>query len=318
LIALAAACQDAAAPSAIKPQTALSTTPENSALDVSAVDDAATPVGGAQNMIAYASDRTGNFDIYLLDVVTGRTHRVTRERASDNSPAWSPDGTKIAFISQRDGPANLYVMTVASGDVTRLSVGGAWEGDPAWSPDGTRIAYTSGSGLGGADVFIRNADGTGPLQNLTNDAAYDTDPTWSPDGTKIAFSSTRGSASGSNVADIYVMSSSGGGAAKRLTSGGGSMPAWSPDGQKITFAAVSGGQWEIFIVNADGTGSPVNLTNGNAGSALAPSWSSDGTKIAFSSRLGGVVGIFIMNADGTGVTRMTRSPNLDVAPSWQP
>lgn len=316
LLSLVAACQDAAAPSpasleALRPAN-LETAPFDSLGTV-----LATPVTGPQGQIAFASDRSGSFDIYVVDVANGRTHRLTREKFAENEPAWSPDGKTIAFVSDRDGSAEVYVMN-AAGDVTRVTFSNGWVGDPEWSPDGTKIAYTSGSGLGGADVFVSNADGTGAALNLTNDMAYDTGPAWSPDGTRIAFASTRSGATGPVKSDIYVMRADGTGGVTQLTTGGGQDPAWSPDGQRIAFSSVADNKWKTFVVNADGTGSPVNLTNDPERSDLSPSWSSDGTKIAFSSGVSGRYDIYIMNADGSGVTRVGRSSGFDQAPAWRP
>ena len=71
-------------------------------------------------------------------------------------------------------------------------------------------------------------------------------------------------------------------------------------------------------MNADGTGTQVNLTNTPLSGELGPSWSSDGTKITFSSSRDGKSDIYIMNADGTGATRAARSPGNDRWPAWRP
>jgi Tol biopolymer transport system component len=107
--------------------------------------------------------------------------------------------------------------------------------------------------------------------------------------------------------------------------------AWSPDGQKIAFGRSAGIGvdsedrccWEIYVMNADGTG-VTNLTNnGDQGPDDAdPNWSPDGTKIAFSSvRIVGNypnIEIFTMNADGTGQTRLTNNQDTDRDAAWSP
>jgi Tol biopolymer transport system component len=102
-------------------------------LDVSEID-AATPVGGPQKTIAYASNRTGNYDIYLLDVATGRSRRITREKASDNSPAWSPDGTKLAFSSRLGGVVGIFIMNADGTGVTRMTRSPDQDSAPSWQP----------------------------------------------------------------------------------------------------------------------------------------------------------------------------------------
>jgi Tol biopolymer transport system component len=316
LLSLVTACHDPAAP----PVANLNTLPPDANLEsATSIDtlDFTLSTSGTQGMIAFASKRSGNYDIYVLDVATGRTHRLTRDKGEDNAPAWSPDGQKIAFSGTRDVNVDIYVMSAAGGEPTRLTTSGDWDDEPAWSPDGTKIAYSSGSGLGGGDVWVRNADGTGAPLNLTNNAAYDASPAWSPDGTKIAFASTRGPTVGTSDSDIWVMNADGTGAT-RVTLGGGQFPAWSPDGTKIAFSSVRDGNWEIYVVNADGTNAPMNLTNTPDSGELWPRWSSDGTRITFSSSQNGKSDIYVMNADGSGVTRAARSSGSDQSPSWRP
>jgi hypothetical protein len=113
---------------------------------------------------------------------------------------------------------------------------------------------------------------------------------------------------------------------------GDANPAWSPDGTKIAFQSSRDGNWEIYTMNADGSGVS-RLTNNSAGD-ISPTWSPDGTKIAFgSNRDGGgidpvgqpIAEIYRMNADGTGQTRLSFYTNCGVypcpassAPSWSP
>jgi len=314
MTALVAACHDPAEP--VRPRLI-----EMPSLNFDASPDTmdlafATPVAG-QGQIAFASNRSGNFDIYVLDVATGRTHRLTRDKGGDNSPAWSPDGTKIAFSGARDGNTDIYVMSVGGSTVTRLTTGNNWDAEPTWSPDGKKIAFSSGAGLGGGDIWVRNADGAGPTTNLTNHAAYDASPAWSPDGAKIAFVSDRGSPPGTNQQNVFVMNADGTGVTQ-LTTGGGILPAWSPDGQRIAFTTFRDGDWEIYVANATGAGSPVNLTRDPDASDMAATWSPDGGRLAFTSHRDGRVDLYVMNADGSGVTRVARSSGDDQRPAWQP
>lgn len=92
-------------------------------------------------------------------------------------------------------------------------------------------------------------------------------------------------------------------------------PAWSPDGSRIAFASAREGSFDIYVMNADGTGAE-RLTTSDA-QDHNPSWSPDGTRIAFSrSSDGGKV--WLMNADGTGVRRLTGELAEEGEPSWSP
>jgi TolB protein len=59
--------------------------------------------------LAYMSNVTGNWDIYLLNV-TGGIVVLTDDPASDGLPTWAPDGSGLAFVSSRDGTWGLYLM----------------------------------------------------------------------------------------------------------------------------------------------------------------------------------------------------------------
>src|ERR687883_930796 len=102
---------------------------------------AVNALGTAQ--IAFASDRDGNFEIYLMDADGGGLTRLTENNAEDLSPAWSPNGSRIAFVSNRDGNNEIYVMNADGTAQTRLTNNAAHDVGPAWSPDGTKIAFVS-------------------------------------------------------------------------------------------------------------------------------------------------------------------------------
>ena len=98
-----------------------------------------------------------------------------------------------------------------------------------------------------------------------------------------------------------------------------SNPAWSPDGQKIAFVSLRDGNAEIYVMNADGSGLPTNLTNNDAFDA-DPTWSPDSRQIAFASnRDGGGFQIYVMNADGLEQTRLPNNRRFDTwnsFPNW--
>lgn len=93
-------------------------------------------------------------------------------------------------------------------------------------------------------------------------------------------------------------------------------PRIAPDGTKIAFArSLAEGQFDIYVMNPDGTGK-MNLTN-NPADDDAPDWSPDGQFIAFMSIRDGF-DIYVMNSDGSGQTRLTEHPGDDMLPVWSP
>ena len=88
-----------------------------------------------------------------------------------------------------------------------------------------------------------------------------------------------------------------------------------PAAGKIAFVSGRDGNFEVYVMNADGSGQ-TNLTN-NPDVDFLPAWSPDGSRIAFESARDGNPGIYVMNADGSGQTRLTDNPG-DLAPAWSP
>ncbi|MBA2253543.1 MAG: S9 family peptidase [Chloroflexi bacterium] len=165
-------------------------------------------------------------NLWLVDVADGTSRRLTTGRASDEQPAWSPDGRHIAFSSDRHADADLswrsdiYLADVETGRVRRVTGG---RGDrafraPAWSPDGRRLAaighrFPAGAGSrAGVWLFDPGVEGQG--DDLTAGTDHEV-----------------GAAMGS---DLF------GGAEATLS--------WSPDGRRIVFGAPIDGSYEAWRV----------------------------------------------------------------------
>jgi Tol biopolymer transport system component len=264
--------------------------------------------------IAFLSVRHGNGDVYVLDLGSGKAHRVTRNPADDHEPAWSPDGRKIAFVSERiHGPSgysyDLYVVNADGSGERRLTHDLQSASYPAWSPDGRKIAFSDG----GNGIYVINADGSG--QRRLGPGVYD--PQWSPDGHRIAY--LDGS---SGTFELYVMNADG--TAKHHLARGVE-PSWSPDGKTIAFLhdpaiqrpPLAKENPEIYVINADGTGLR-RLTNNRVWDE-APLWSPDGKLIAFLTVRNGDGEVYVMNADGSDQRSVSRNPaRSDVLFDWSP
>ncbi|HTN89862.1 MAG TPA: BamA/TamA family outer membrane protein, partial [Sorangium sp.] len=109
-------------------------------------------------LLAYSVWTAGGYrDIRVVDVATGSFRQVTRDRATDMSPAWSPDGRTLYFTSDRTGIHNVYAHDLATGalrQVTNVRLGAF---HPAISPDGKTLVYV-GYTSRGHDLFVMPLD----------------------------------------------------------------------------------------------------------------------------------------------------------------
>jgi TolB protein len=85
-------------------------------------------------LLAFTSNRTGNLDIYVLELETGELTNLTRHPARDIYAAWSPDDTQIAFATDRDGNREIYIMAADGSNSRNVTQHPGFDSQPAWSP----------------------------------------------------------------------------------------------------------------------------------------------------------------------------------------
>ena len=264
--------------------------------------------------IAFASDRTGNFDIYVMDPDGGGIIRLTDDGAEDTQPTWSPDGNQIAFVSTRDGNKEIYVVNASGGGATRLTNNTFEDISPVWSPllTNQRIAFVSNRD-GNDEVYLMNTDGTNQT-NLTQNAADDNDPSWAPSATLLGFASNRDG----DKFEIYRIGADGANPL-RLTNNSFDDVATSWPPGRITFQSDRDGNDELYTINAADGANPIRLTN-NPAFDLDPARSSDGARVVWVSNRDAAdnLEIYAANADGSNVRRLTNNPASDMDPAIQP
>jgi len=230
---------------------------------------ALSPDGGR---IAYVSTESGNRDIHIIGVLGGEPFRLTENPASDENPAWLPNGNEIVFTSDRGGQVAIWKKGQFGGAATLLVPAAR---GPAVSPDGSRIAFSKAmpSGpyrIGIADLLepsgeiILTGDGDGLWAH--------SDPTWSPDGQMICYAGAQ---------NLWLIPSKGG-KARQLTVDNGfdAEPSWSADGRFIHFSSYRGGTLALWRIDAAG-GPPERITTGS-GPENHPDISKSGSLLAYS------------------------------------
>jgi Tol biopolymer transport system component/DNA-binding winged helix-turn-helix (wHTH) protein len=186
--------------------------------------------------VAFASDRTGALEIYVLALTPGaREVAVTGDGGQNIQPAWSPDGAWIAFHSRKR--RGVWVVPSTGGAARQVVDFGS---RPAWSPDGTRIAFTSDAGGMAAQsvIGIVRADGSErvELTRIGSPPGGHREPAWSRDGRTIAFAV----ASGRWSQEIWTVPAAGG-APRRIAAPaiGGVDPQFAPGDRALYWGAAS-------------------------------------------------------------------------------
>lgn len=203
--------------------------------------------------VVFSSYATGNPEIYAA-TLGGGIQQLTRNGASNITPAFSPSGDTILFSSSMHGDPDIYSMNLEGGILGKLTRTIGVDISPAYSPDGSRIVFSS-ERSGKLHVFTMSVDGSDATR-LTFVGQFNDTPAWSPDGTKIAFC-----ARDQGAFDIFTMNTDGS-FIQRLTAGEGdnTHPSWSPDSRYIAFASNKTGE-AIYVMRFDGE-NPVRVSKG--------------------------------------------------------
>lgn len=203
----------------------------------------------------YSWDYDPKFEIYDQDLDSGRRRNLTTAPGYDAEGAYSPDGGKIVFASNR-----------------RAYQGGM-------SAEEKKIFEHDKSFM--MDIYLMNADGS-QVQRLTDSPGYDGGPFFSFDGRKIAW--RRFSVDGSR-AEIFTMDLATRSETQLTHMGVMSWaPFFHPSGEYLIFASNRQGfaNFELYLVDADGTRDPVRVTYTDGFDGL-PVFLPDGRRLAWTS-----------------------------------
>jgi Tol biopolymer transport system component len=177
----------------------------------------------------------------------GMATRLGPNPATDEPPAFTPDGTRMVFAAATEEGIDLFSSDLAGGDVRRITSDGLRKVQPAVSPDGERVVY--GVGPDGAQkLALVGLDGSGG-RTLTDGPSNDGHPYWLPDGSGLVFDSNRVGV-GTDIFHLDLES----GSLRNLTNDRGIdlVPSVSPDGRWVAFGSSRSGNWDLFLVPFEG------------------------------------------------------------------
>lgn len=222
--------------------------------------------------IAFATLGREGWSVRMFSLELGRLVSFPAGTAggSNQSPAWSADGSKLAFSSSRSGDSEIWVSDASGANLHKITAFKGPDVAPTWNPKTNgQLAWVSGR-TGLPQIYTMDLDGAN-VQRMT-DGGYAISPSWAPNGQFLTFSWNRKYGPGApGGQDIYVMDI----ASKRwlqLTHEAGSndFPSWAPDTRHIVFERAIGGHSQIWTMLADGT-EQHELTH--SGNNYMPNWS---------------------------------------------
>lgn len=250
----------------------------------------------------------GLADLFVLDIESGRTTRVTDARGGIVGQDWIDDG-EVLYSVLHAGHASFWRTHVSpDGPVAT----------PEWVPisdEGYRLTTA-----GPHAVFERwdieaalsrlALDRPAELRPFASSTAYDHVPQWSPDGKRIAFLSDR-----SGALQVWTSDADGTHAAQQTDLDGVlcSPPRWSPDGRRLAFAARVGGKAEVFVL--DYIGAQPRVLAVPASNEVHPSWAPDGQWLFVSSDRSGRSEIWSVPVSGGEAVRVTHEGGVLAQPS---
>ena len=260
-------------------------------------------VSPAGDKVAFLSDRSGYFDIYMISATDTKdiTKLISGQRKADLEElqwlrpgmSWSPDGKYIAFTSRSAGEDAINILDISTKKIKnsfKFKMDGIFS--PDWSPVANEIVFI-GVKHSSSDIYYYNID-SDELTQLTHDTYSDLEPIWSPDGQSIAFASDRKddvqiadsmqdiqmSYHDYHTTDIYLIDRNGE-QMQRLTDSdmNENYPQWTPDGTKLLYVSDVSGISNIYVRDMV-TGDVQAITNLLTGCAQL-SWGIKSNRLAF-------------------------------------
>ena len=196
-------------------------------------DDTKPALSPDGTRVAFASNRGGTWDLYILTLESGEVTRVTNSPDYESSPSWSPDSQWLACEIYLNENLEVAIISLTNGDQEPIPLtdGPSTDHSPAWAPDGRHVAFVSNRS-GDSDIWLADLDKTGDERyvNLSRTPySAESHPVWTQDGSKLAWAS---SSQNIGFSGIYVWD-----AVQpekpAVWVGDGDWPAWNATGDRL-------------------------------------------------------------------------------------
>ncbi|MBX3004869.1 MAG: PD40 domain-containing protein [Anaerolineales bacterium] len=207
------------------------------------IEPALSPDGAR---LAFASNRGGNWDLYMVEMATGTTTALTQDAAYDGQPSWSSNDW-LAYTHDLNGNLEVAIRPLdGSLEPVYVSLSAARDHSPSWRPGAQQLAFISDRD-GGSHVWLLHLDQEGEARfvALAPGRGAQASPAWSPDGRLLAWAEQ----DQAGVWGIYISD---------LLSpprylGSGQAPSWSPAGDVVLASLALNGQEYLSAYRVDGS-----------------------------------------------------------------
>jgi len=191
-----------------------------------------------QRRVAFVTeDQDGrDADIWIRDLARGLTSRLTFDPASDSSPVWSPDGSRIAFRSMRTGLGDLYQKSATNPGEEELLFKSAETASPvSWSPDGRFLLFEVYAASANTDLWLLPLATPAKPEPFLKTSFDENSPQFSRDGRWVAYASDE-----SGRSEVYVRAFPASSTKWQVSTGGGWRPRWRRDGRELFYLTAVG------------------------------------------------------------------------------
>ncbi|MBI3470973.1 MAG: serine/threonine-protein kinase [Candidatus Solibacter usitatus] len=202
-----------------------------------------------------------NDDIHILDLNSGTAPRFTFEGGDEQSPVWTPDGSRVAYGSARGAPSSIYWKAAdGSGTPQLLTKAENPRYPSAISPDGKVLIFTEQHPATGSDLWLMPLEDGGTMQPKAwiRTPFHEDKPAFSPDGRWVAYASNE-----SGEAQVFVAQFPEGSVRRQISTSGGTEPLWASNGKEIFYRKPKGDGDVMEVMAVDvvtqpsfGAGSP--------------------------------------------------------------